>query len=49
VLDIIVVLLRYQARKIRRQPLMADDWLCFASLLLAFGLASTIFIGKRSR
>jgi hypothetical protein len=45
-LDIVVVILRYQARKMKRQPLMADDWLCFVSLLLASGLATTIFIGR---
>ena len=43
--DIIAALLQYRERKVRRQPLLTDDWLCFVSLFLAFGLAATTFIG----
>jgi len=32
-LDMIVVALRVLARRQRRQPLQADDWFCFVSLV----------------
>lgn len=32
-LDMIVVALRILARRQRRQPLQADDWFCFVSLV----------------
>ncbi|KAH7089927.1 hypothetical protein FB567DRAFT_521873 [Paraphoma chrysanthemicola] len=47
--DVFVVSLRFLARRQRRQPLQADDWLCFASLILSFGLSITLFIGVAQR
>jgi len=44
-LDVIVVALRFYARRQRRQTLQIDDWLIVIALVLVFGLAAILFYG----
>ena len=48
-LDVLAVLLRFYARRKRRQPLQIDDWLTIPALIMVCSLASIMFYGIHTK